>query len=327
MKNKCPICGNELISQTKYYYFSQLQLFNCKKCDMFVLDEALFLDVDNFILPMKLRSCLYYYFTEIGIPQINRLPIIVHPDNYSHSIKEDYEISSDSIVNLYPDNYEDQVSMILVNLSNLTEYPGDKVHLPDDLNIQAPLFLLDSKPESNIEKQINWWISTLVEEGYIENQFLFVNEFLLKLKALTKVSQFRKRKSISKKCFIAMWFDSEVENARKAIINAVEDTGHIPIIIDMKEHNNQIVPEILYEIRQSKFVIADFTGHRGGVYFEAGYAQGYGKEVITTCKKNYFEETHFDLKQKNTIVWEDEKELKDDLIKRIRATVGIEESI
>lgn len=124
-----------------------------------------------------------------------------------------------------------------------------------------------------------------------------------------------------------MWFDSEVENARKAIINAVEDTGHIPIIIDMKEHNNQIVPEILYEIRQSKFVIADFTGHRGGVYFEAGYAQGYGKEVIATCKKNHFEETHFDLKQKNTIVWEDEEELKDDLIKRIRATVGIEESI
>lgn len=294
---------------------------------MFILDEALFLDVDNFILPMKLRSCLYYYFTEIGIPQINRLPIIVHPDNYSHSIKEDYEISSDSIVNLYPDNYEDQVSMILVNLSNLTEYPGDKVHLPDDLNIQAPLFLLDSKPESNIEKQINWWISTLVEEGYIENQSLLGNVFLLKLKALTKVSQFRKRKSISKKCFIAMWFDSEVENARKAIINAVEDTGHIPIIIDMKEHNNQIVPEILYEIRQSKFVIADFTGHRGGVYFEAGYAQGYGKEVIATCKKNHFEETHFDLKQKNTIVWEDEEELKDDLIKRIRATVGIEESI
>ncbi len=327
MKNKCPICGNELISQTKYHYFSQLQLFNCKKCDMFILDEALFLDVDNFILPMKLRSCLYYYFTEIGIPQINRLPIIVHPDNYSHSIKEDYEISSDSIVNLYPDNYEDQVSMILVNLSNLTEYPGDKVHLPDDLNIQAPLFLLDSKPESNIEKQINWWISTLVEEGYIENQSLLGNVFLLKLKALTKVSQFRKRKSISKKCFIAMWFDSEVENARKAIINAVEDTGHIPIIIDMKEHNNQIVPEILYEIRQSKFVIADFTGHRGGVYFEAGYAQGYGKEVIATCKKNHFEETHFDLKQKNTIVWEDEEELKDDLIKRIRATVGIEESI
>ena len=40
-----------------------------------------------------------------------------------------------------------------------------------------------------------------------------------------------------------------------------------------EEHNNQIVPEIFYEIRQSNYIIADLTGHRNGVYYEAGYAE------------------------------------------------------
>src|SRR5712672_2679134 len=32
--------------------------------------------------------------------------------------------------------------------------------------------------------------------------------------------------------------------------------------------------EIISQIRRSKFLIADFTGRRGGVYFEAGLAMG-----------------------------------------------------
>ena len=36
------------------------------------------------------------------------------------------------------------------------------------------------------------------------------------------------------------------------------------------EHINRIGDEIISQIRRSKFLIADFTGHRGGVYFEAG---------------------------------------------------------
>ncbi len=327
MNDICPICGYGLLARNVNSQYPSFEWFNCSKCHKFYIDDSLFIDNPYSSLPMKLRSCLYYYFNEIELPGKNRFPFIVNSDKYSFDQKDKYVLYSDAIINIYPDNYEDHLSMILVNFSNLTEYPGDRVNLPEDLNIQAPMFLLDSKPESDIEKQIDWWLSTLLEEGYIENQALLGNIFELKLKALTKVSKFRKRKGVSKKCFIAMWFGSEVDNARKAIINAVEDTGHIPIIIDMKEHNNQIVPEILYEIRQSKFVIADFTGHRGGVYFEAGYAQGYGKEVIATCKKNHFDELHFDLKQKNTILWEDEEKLKEDLIRRITATVGIENLI
>lgn len=48
------------------------------------------------------------------------------------------------------------------------------------------------------------------------------------------------------------------------------------MMIGSKEHSNKIDDEIIGEIRRSAFIVADFTGHRGGVYFEAGFAMGLG---------------------------------------------------
>lgn len=124
---------------------------------------------------------------------------------------------------------------------------------------------------------------------------------------------------IAKKAFVAMWFDDSMKNAREAIKEAINHCGYIANIIDEKEHNNYIVPEILYEIEKSKFLVSDLTGNRGGVYYEAGYAKAIGKEVILTAKKT--EKTHFDVAQMNTIFWETEDELKDRLITRIKATI------
>jgi len=121
--------------------------------------------------------------------------------------------------------------------------------------------------------------------------------------------------------FVAMWFDSKMSKARKSIEKAVKENGYYPIFIDEKEHLNQIVEEIFYEIKKSKFVIADLTGQRGGVYYEAGYAEALGKKVILTCKSNDNEDPHFDVKQKNTIFWSDETVLYDKLKRRIKVTI------
>ena len=99
-----------------------------------------------------------------------------------------------------------------------------------------------------------------------------------------------------------MWFDSDgsMNIVRDSIKRAIEDAGYLPVIIDEKEHNNQIVPEIFYEIKNSKFIVADLCGHRNGVYYEAGYAKGLGKEVILTCRQSDFDKKHFDVAQQST---------------------------
>ena len=87
--------------------------------------------------------------------------------------------------------------------------------------------------------------------------------------------------------------------------------------------------EIIANIKQSKFIIADFTAEkdkpRGGVYYEAGFADGFGIPVILTCRKDLIEnkEIHFDLEHRNFICWEENKmeDFKEKLINRIKATI------
>ena len=83
-----------------------------------------------------------------------------------------------------------------------------------------------------------------------------------------------------KKVFIAMNFDDSMKKARNAIVDAIKSFNYDPMLIDNKEHNNQIVPEIYKEISDSIFVIADLTGQRGGVYYEAGYAVEIGRAHV-----------------------------------------------
>ena len=105
--------------------------------------------------------------------------------------------------------------------------------------------------------------------------------------------------------------------------------------------------EVINQINEAKFVIADFTcipeqpeksskipgGVRGGVYFEAGYAKGLGKEVIVTCKDDADSKKrrHFDIDQLNTLFWKEQdgklvdsngKDFVHRLAERIKATVG-----
>lgn len=125
--------------------------------------------------------------------------------------------------------------------------------------------------------------------------------------------------------FCAMWFDNEVLPIwTNAISLAIKDAGYTPKRIDSHPHNNKIDDEIIAMIRRSKFIVADFTGQRGGVYFEAGYALGMGLQVIWTCQKSDLEKIHFDTRQYNFLLWEQDKlsEFKYALQSRIEATLG-----
>ena len=123
-----------------------------------------------------------------------------------------------------------------------------------------------------------------------------------------------------------MSFRNETQAISESFKNAISRCGYIPRRIDEKEHNKQIVPEILFEISRSKFVVVDITYPNYGAYYEAGYAEALGKEVIICCREDVFhsnQKPHFDIVQKSLIVWKDEEDLENRLYKRIEATVGL----
>ena len=123
--------------------------------------------------------------------------------------------------------------------------------------------------------------------------------------------------------FVAMWFDAQLENAwTSGFQPAISQAGFSAIRIDFQEHNEKICDRIIAEIRRSRFVIADFTGQRGGVYYEAGFAMGLGIPVIWTVRDSDVNTLHFDTRQYNHIVWTDSSDLRNKLLNRIRATIS-----
>lgn len=129
----------------------------------------------------------------------------------------------------------------------------------------------------------------------------------------------------SNKGFVAMSFDPSLgELYQSGLYPRIRAAGYDPVRMDRLEHNNRIDDEIIVRIKGCKFLIADFSLDRGGIYFEAGFAMGLGRPVIWTVRHDALDAMHFDTRQYNFVRWWPDKlsELAGNLQNRIEATIG-----
>lgn len=85
----------------------------------------------------------------------------------------------------------------------------------------------------------------------------------------------------SNKCFVAMSCSDDLRDAYdNGIKKAVEEAGYVPVFIEREEHNKKICDLIIANILECKFLVADVTGQRQNVYYEAGFAHGLNRQVI-----------------------------------------------
>ncbi|PAP78822.1 hypothetical protein BSZ37_16995 [Rubrivirga marina] len=148
-----------------------------------------------------------------------------------------------------------------------------------------------------------------------------VPEVSLRTTGWRRVQQLNVDRAKADQAFVAMWFDPSVSEAyTEGIVPALQDCGYEPFRVDEPEHNGKIDDLIVAEIRRSGLLIADFTDHRGGVYFEAGLAMGLGIPVVWTCRADHIDRAHFDTRQYNHIVWETPVDLRTKLRNRVAAT-------
>lgn len=131
--------------------------------------------------------------------------------------------------------------------------------------------------------------------------------------------------SSSRIAFMAMQFnDSELDGIYADHFKpSVAATGFTLRRVDENPQAGLIDDRLRVEIRQARFVIADLTHGNKGAYWEAGYAEGLGKPVIYTCRKDVFDDKakgpHFDTNHHLTVVWEADK--LEDASKRLKATI------
>ena len=127
-------------------------------------------------------------------------------------------------------------------------------------------------------------------------------------------------KGIPGRCFVAMSFANEMDYACDlAIEPALKDSGLDPRRVDKILDNRNIDEKIIAELRDAELVVADFTLQRAGVYFEAGFARGLGREVFWCCQKDDMSNLHFDTRQFTFIDWTDPDDLKERLTNKIKA--------
>lgn len=127
--------------------------------------------------------------------------------------------------------------------------------------------------------------------------------------------------------FIAMAFtDREGNEVDKklslAIKDACFDIGWEAKAVNEEEHNDGIMDKVISLINKSRFVIAELTHQKTGVYYEAGYAKGLGLPVIHIVKNDELKKCHFDVQHLNLIAWSSYEDLKEKLKNRIEATTG-----
>lgn len=209
------------------------------------------------------------------------------------------------------------IDLLLIYLSTKTKWPGEAIQL----NAREDYPILYSKNDN----EFLYYARTAQSLDLIETQPKVIGpEFFcwLSIGGWRRIRDLKQARVRSDQAFVAMWFDGSLEEAWKyGFKEALSVAGYIPIRIDLTEHNEKICDRIIAEIRKSGLLIADFTGQRGGVYFEAGFAMGLGIPVIWTCRQDDSENLHFDTRQYNHILWSEPEDLRKKLVNRIEATI------
>ena len=179
-----------------------------------------------------------------------------------------------------------------------------------------PLFYLRN------ENDLTYLAELLMKQGLLEQAGQSNTAIPVRLTPLgwERAERLQQTRGRPDQAFVAMWFDKSLDSVfADAMKPALEATGYNALRVDLVPHTGKIDDRIIAEIRRSGLVIADFTGHRGGVYFEAGFALGLGIPLIWTCRESDMNDAHFDTRQYFHLTWQSESDLRKNLEDRIRA--------
>jgi nucleoside 2-deoxyribosyltransferase len=319
-KNICPVCKRSakivVDDQTR-----NLQV-DCNACGTYKITREL-ID-DNFVCAesvydlSKLSSYLYYHKSEENNIFLSQ----------SQNAMQKARISPQTVENWYPKTFAEKIDLILLKMSENSKYDGAPVFVDEDI-----LFITNRSNTAEVGFKRKYYIDFLESHGFVE-QLRGTQAYILKPKASMHIYELQKNSSASKDVFVSMAFNDGTKDTREAIRLGVEKAGFSSKFIDEIIHNHQIMPEMFRLIRECRFLILEISDPNYGAYYEAGYALGLGKEVIICCKEEIFNKEyttdeekkyakylkpHFDIAQKQILVWDDYEDLKKKLSEWIKA--------
>ena len=224
-----------------------------------------------------------------------------------------------------PKTPKEKLDNLIILLFSLQKYEGGEIKF-DSLGSREMLL---RKLYFKNHQEYWFYLSTLQNYGFISfidasskdgNDAINIR---LTYSGLEYVINLQESGEKSNKCFVAMNFSESMVETREAIKEVLKKCGYQPILIDEANYDSEktINDAIISSIKECKFLIADFSGQRHGVYFEAGYGLGKGRQVIYMCSEEDFDNLHFDTNHYPHIKYVDLADMKIKLENKIRAFI------
>ena len=288
----CPICQMDLINEPRSS--SGSVEYQCHNCGVFRLSSTVVAVVDHAGYAPLERARLSYGLRRMGGGNLLTSQLL-------ESILKDTQL---------PDASSLQDNLLLHMESELAG-PGESMAL------WAPAMRawLGALSSSGARWVIDQAFKAELIEGLAvrtmggDQEFRLVNATLT-IKGWRRVEELRRSAVGSRKGFMAMKFgDAQLDAVfRNHFRPAVGLTGFELMRLDDEPRAGLIDDRLRLEIRTSRFMVADLSHANAGAYWEAGFAEGLGRPVIYTCRKDVFDDPktkpHFDTNHYLTVVWD-----------------------
>jgi hypothetical protein len=272
--------------------------FDCRRCGLFVLGGSADVTLEtrlNEKPPLRLlrRSLMSHTLRRMQQPGNKPLRVITDeelPTFWRSERLPTPQQQADNLILWIGDNQETSFATASMDRSAIAAWIG--LHItPDDV--------------------LGWkWLNTQLEPkrfyelNTVEGRVL---NFRLTMDGWERYESLKKTEIESRSAFMAMKFgQSDLDRVVDECFRpAVIRTGFKLQLLTEGQPAGLIDDQLRAAIVRSRFVISDLTHGSPGAYWEAGFGEGLGRDVIYTCEKSAWEKqgTHFDTNHLTTIIW------------------------
>lgn len=262
----CPACFHDGSAIKEHDYGERIE-FDCYKCGHFEITRTAI-------------GVLKTHHSRLNTPEAARL---------SYALRKMQEngvanptISSNNIDGLLetvlPNPHEQADNLILYMGRSTRDNPGN----PFDIKHETVASIIGGFNGLDV----SYAIQEMVRQDFIRQTASGL--FLLTLNGWVRYDELSKSSIDSRQAFMAMPFGNDTLDKvfQKHWAPAVTSAGFNLVRLDTRERAGLIDDRLRVEIRRSRFLIAEITGHNRGAYWEAGFATGLDRPVIYMCEKN-----------------------------------------